>query len=69
MSGKNSPAKRARTGFERSEAGGRQPFMPRVSHDPCLLMLPFRFAQSEANAAAFVGRVTTPFIKRLIIVR
>jgi hypothetical protein len=45
-----------------SHADGRQPFMPpRVSHDPCLLMLPFRFAHARLMRPLSVGRMTTPF--------
>ena len=54
--------KRARTGFEPLEiADGRQPFMPRVSHNPCLLMLPFRFAHAMRMRPLSVGRVESAF--------
>ena len=59
---RNSPAKRARTGFEPlGIADGRQPFMPRVSHNPCLLMLPFRFAHAMRMRPLSVGRVESAF--------
>ena len=56
------PLKRARTGFEPlGIADGRQPFMPRVSHNPCLLMLPFRFAHAMRMRPLSVGRVESAF--------
>ena len=32
--------------------------------NPCLGPYPFSFADTEADAAALIGRVTTPFIQR-----
>ena len=43
------------------QADGRQPFMPRVSHNPCLLMLPFRFAHAMRMRPLSVGRVESAF--------
>jgi hypothetical protein len=65
MSGKKSPAKEPEpVSSPVAQADGRQPFMPRMSHDPCLLMLPFRFAQAMRMRPLSVGRLTTPFIQR-----
>ena len=65
MSGIEFARKKARTGFgPLGIADGRQPFMPRVSHNPCLLMLPFRFAHPMRMRPLSVGRVTTPFIQQ-----
>ena len=53
---------KARTGFgPNGQADGRQPFMPRVSHNPCLLMLPFRFAHAMRMRPLSVGRVDNAF--------
>ena len=43
------------------QADGRQPFMPRVSHNPCLLMLPFRFAHAMRMRPLSVGRLDSAF--------
>jgi hypothetical protein len=62
MSGKKFARKRARTGFEPNrQTDGRQPFMPRVSHNPCLLMLPFHFAHARRMRPLSVGRVESAF--------
>jgi hypothetical protein len=54
--------KRARSGFEPlGIADGRQPFMPRVSHNPCLLMLPFCFAHARRMPPLSVGRLDNAF--------
>ncbi len=53
--------KRARSGFEPGQANGRQPFMPRVSHSPCLLLLPFRFAHARRMRPLSVGRLDNAF--------
>ena len=46
---------------------GASPSCLRVSHNPCLLMLPFRFAHARRMRPLSVGRMTTPFIQRRII--
>jgi hypothetical protein len=62
MSGRKFAIKRARTGFgPNRQADGRQPFMPRVSHDPCPLMLPFRFAHAMRMRPLSVGRLESAF--------
>ena len=43
------------------KADGRQPLMPRVSHNPCPLMLPFRFAHAMRMRPLSVGRVESAF--------
>jgi hypothetical protein len=54
MSGKKFARKRARTGFEPlGIADGRQPFMPRVSHEPMPFDASLPFCPCDANAAAF----------------
>ena len=54
MSGKKFAPKRARTGFELLEKRtGASPSCLRVSHEPLPLIVPFGFADCEANAAAF----------------
>ena len=62
LSGKKFARKRARTGFEpNGQADGRQPFMPRVSYNPCLLMLPFGFAHARRMRPLSVGRLDNAF--------
>jgi hypothetical protein len=62
MSGRKFARKRARTGFEpHRQADRRQPVMPRVSHDPCPLMLPFRFAHAMRMRPLSVGCVESAF--------
>jgi hypothetical protein len=61
-SGNKFARKRARTGFEPSgQVDGRQAFMPRVSRNPCRLMLPFRFAHPMRMRPLSVGRVESAF--------
>jgi hypothetical protein len=62
MSGKKFARKRARTGFEPlDKRTGASPSCLRVSHNPCLLMLPFRFAHAMRMRPLSVGRVESAF--------
>ena len=62
MSGKKFARKRARTGFEPlDKRTGASPSCLRVSHDPCLLMLPFRFAHAMRMRPLSVGRLDNAF--------
>ena len=60
-SGMDTPASPSPNRFRALQADGRQPFMPRVSHNPSLLMLPFCFAHAMRMRPLSVGRVESAF--------
>jgi hypothetical protein len=70
MSGNKFARKRPEpvSGFGNS-GRAQKPFMPRVSHDPCVLMLPFRFAHAKRMRPLSVGRLDNAFHPARIIIR
>ena len=65
MSGKKFARKRARTGFEPlDKRTGASPSCLRVSHNPCLLMVPFGFAHARRMRPLSVGRLENALIQR-----
>ena len=70
MSGKNSPASKEPepVSSPMDKRTGASPSCLRVSHNPCLLTLPFGFAHAMQMRPLSVGRVTTPFIQQRIII-
>ena len=69
MSGKNSPAKEPEPVSSLLNKRTGATLHAASSHNPCLLMLPFRFAHAMRMRPLSVGRMTTPFIQRRLIIR